>query len=171
MSRSQSAGRYAVWFEGLVGDGQHDVPAGPRGRLGHESCAKHVLVFAALGRATLEVTERGDQESRLPHETLGSTIRGGTGLEHAERPALEVVHAVLTPLQLVVQPESLRDKTRPKTKRRLCSARVRRATGHSEKDFALGRREQRTRASQALAEPEDELTRRDEIGQHHCRRR
>ena len=110
-------------------------------RLGHEACTKHVLVFAEPGRATLEVTERGYEESRLPHETLGSTIRGGTRLEHTERPALEVVHAVLTPLQLVVQPESLRDKTRPKTKRRLCSASVRRPAGHSEKNFALGRRE------------------------------
>ena len=75
-------GSYTVGFEGVVGNGQHDVPAGPRGRLGHEACTKHVLVFAEPGRATLEVTERGYEESRLPHETLGSTIRGGTRLEH-----------------------------------------------------------------------------------------
>ena len=67
----------------------------------------------------LEITKRRNQEPGLSYEPFGAAVEGGAGLEHTERTPLEVVHAVLATLQLVVQAQYLRYESGPKTKRRL----------------------------------------------------
>jgi hypothetical protein len=96
-----------------------------------------VLVVAAICGAAFEVAKRGNEESRLPHEPLGPAVVRRAWLEHAKRPPLEVVDAVLTPLELVVQTKDFSDEARPQMKRRLGSLLVRDSTCDSEKDLSL----------------------------------
>ena len=132
-----------VLFEGVIGHRENDVPIRSRRRFGYQPRSQHVLVVATLRRAALEVAKRGDQESCLPHEPLGAAVVRSPRLEHTQGATLEVIDAVLTPPELVVQTKNLGDETGPQLERRLRALLVREATGHAKEYFSLSRREHR----------------------------
>src|SRR5215510_9768008 len=128
-----------------------------------------MFVRPGLCRTSLEVSKCRDQKSRLPHEPFGATVRGRPGLEHAESPALEVLDAVLTMPEIVVQAKDLSDQARPEMKRRHCALLLRRATCDAEENFSLRIGQERARNFEPFTQSDDELTRRDQIRQGQCR--
>jgi hypothetical protein len=162
----------AVGFERLIGNGQYDVSIRSAGRLLHQPRAQRVFIVAARDRTTFEVAKGGDQESGLPHEALSAPIEGRTWLEHTKGAPLEIVHAVLATLELVVQPEDLCDETRAQMKRGLGTLAPRGSTCHTKQYLSLRGSEERSRMTESLAEPHHQLARCDQIGQDDnlCRR-
>jgi hypothetical protein len=130
-----------------------------------------VFVVAALRGAALEVAKGSDEESRLPDEPLGTAVVRGSRLEHTERAALEIVNAVLTPLELVVQTKDFGDETGPELKGWLGALFLRDATCDSEKHFSLSRCEYGACITEPFAQTGNELTRRYEIRQRQGLRR
>jgi len=159
-------GAHAVRLERFVRHGEHGVPIRSLRWLGHEPRAQQVLIVTTLCRAALEVPECGDQETRLSYESFGSAIDGCPRLEHAEGAPLEVVHAVLTTLELVIQAKNLGDKTWPQMKWRLGALLLRDATSDAKKDLSFCSGQNRTRAAETLTQSKNDLARRHQIREH-----
>jgi hypothetical protein len=130
-------GAHAVRLERFVRHGEHGVPIRSLRWLGDEPRAQQVLIVTTLCRAALEVPEGGNQETRLSYESFGSAIDGCPRLEHGEGAPLEVVHAVLTTLELVIQAKNLGDETWPQMKWRLGALLLRDATSDAKKDLSF----------------------------------
>ncbi|HEY6616597.1 MAG TPA: hypothetical protein VIZ32_18825, partial [Vicinamibacterales bacterium] len=130
-----------------------------------------MFVVAALRRAALEVAKGSDEESRLPDEPLGTAVVRGSRLEDTERAPLEIVNAVLTPLELVVQTKDFGNETGPESEGWLGALFLRDATSDSEKHFSLSRCEHSACVAEPFAQTGNELTRRDEIRKRQCLRR
>ena len=130
-----------------------------------------MFVIAALRRAALEVAKSSDEESRLPDEPLGTAVVRGARLEHTERAPLEIVNAVLTPLELVVQTKDFGNETGPELEGWLGALLLRDTTCDSEKHFSLSRCEYSAWVAEPFAQTGNELTRREEIRKRQCLRR
>jgi hypothetical protein len=119
-----------------VADGDDCVAPRTRRRCGEQLLVYGVLVDPPANRAlSLELAKRGDEESRLTNQTLGTAIV--RAFEPAERQPLEVSNGLLMPLQRIEKIEHRGDEARPDPEWRLGAALDRRSTGNGQQRLPL----------------------------------
>lgn len=123
-----------------------------------------MLVVTTLRGAALEVAKCRHEESRLPHQPLGAAVVRSARFEHTQSAPLEVIDAVLPPLELVVETKNLGDETWTQLEWWHCALFMCDSTRSSQKHFSLSRREHRADVAEPFTQTGNELTRGDEIG-------